>query len=246
MTRCLMIVAVVAVASPASADEITVKSYLTGGFSADGTYANSPAFQNYRVGHSPVTTVAERRNFFLFDLTTLPPMPPGAILGGSLKLYVPHFAPGVTIDPGDGYISPDPFEIYRLSATPFTPDEIAAPVHTPASALAIYATLGMAPLAGEVAVSPADLGTFLDIPLTPGAIFAINSGMGSMKIALGGRLTTLSFIPPDELVFGFTDLIGPHMKGKEPKLVLTIIPAPGAAGVLGWAGVVACRRRRIR
>lgn len=229
--------------APVCAD-LVITSSLTGGYSADGTYANSPAFQNYRVGHSPPSTVAERRNFFLFDLTTLPSMPPGTIVGGSLKLYLPHHAPGVTIDPGDGYISPDPFEVYRLTSTTFTATEIAAPAHTPAEATAIWGSLGTGTVAGEVAVSAADMGTFLDIPLTPGTLTALNSLMGSAVVPFGGRLTSLSFIPPDELVFGFTDLVGPHMSGKEPKLVLTLVPAPGAAAVIVPGACLARRRRR--
>lgn len=241
----LALIGLLASSPIALGDELVIDAYLTGGYQASGAFANSPAFQNYRVGHSPITTDPERRNFFLFDLSAYPALPPGTITAASLKLYVPFFAPGVTIDPGDGYISPDPFEVYRLSATPFAADEIADPTNSVGEALAIYSTLGTGPLAGEVAISPADKGTFADIPLTPGAVMAINTFMGSGKIAMGGRVTTLSFIPPDELLFGFTDLIGPHMSGKTPHLSLTVVPGPSGAALLAGASLVVVRRRRM-
>src|SRR5262245_52198631 len=107
--------AVLALSQRAVAD-LTVPSALTGGYRADGTYSNSPAFQNYRVGHSPVTTIPERRNFLNFDLTGYPALPPGSVTGGSLNLYIPHHGPG-SLDPGEGYISPDPFEVYHVTST---------------------------------------------------------------------------------------------------------------------------------
>lgn len=228
----------------AHADILEIDTYLTGGYSADGTYGNSVPGQNYRVGHSPVTTVAERRNFFLFDLSPYAPVPPGTVVGGYLKVYVPKFAPGITLDPGDGYISPDPIEDYVLTATPFTADEIADPTNSVSEALAIYATLGTGPVAGSHTFHPGDKGMDILIPLTPPALAAINAFMGSGKIAMGGRLTTLDFLHPDELVFGFTDLIAPHMEFKTPSLVLEVIPAPGAAVALGLGIFTAPRRRR--
>jgi len=240
----LTISASLTLAVPALASDLIIKSTLTGGYSADGTFANSPAFQNYRVGHSPVTTVAERRNFFNFDLAVYPPLTPGSIIAGSLNLYVPFFAPGITIDPGDGYISPDPFEVYHVTSTPFSPAELADPSNTPAIASAIFATLGTGAIVGDIAVSPADKGTFLSVPLTPGALMAINAAMGSTSISMGGRLTSLSFIPPDELVFGFTDLIAPHMEHKEPFLSLIVVPAPASLCPLAPTLLLALRRRR--
>jgi hypothetical protein len=96
---------------------------------------------------------------------------------------------------------------------------------------------------GEVAVSPADMGTFVEIPLSGPALGAINAMMGSGKLACGGRIASLSFIPPDELLFGFTDLVGPHMMDKTPYLSLTVVPGPGVGMVMA-AGLVAGRGRR--
>ncbi len=244
MRRSLVIALCAASALAANGDVLEIDTYLTGGYSADGTYGNSVPGQNYRVGHSPVTTVAERRNFFLFDLTAYAPLPPGAIVGGALKVYVPKFAPGITLDPGDGYISPDPFEDYVLTATPFTPDEIADPTNSVADALAIYATLGTGPIAGSHSFHPGDKGMDILIPLSAPALAAINAFMGSEKLAIGGRLTTLDFLHPDELVFGFTDMSAPHMMGKEPTLILEIIPAPGASIAITGGALLASRRRR--
>ncbi len=244
MRASLFIVLCAASALTATGDVLEIDTYLTGGYSADGAYGNSVPGQNYRVGHSPVTTVAERRNFFLFDLTAYAPLPPGAIVGGYLKVYVPKFAPGITLDPGDGYISPDPFEDYVLTATPFTPDEIADPTNSVADALAIYATLGTGPIAGSHSFHPGDKGMDILIPLSAPALAAINAFMGSGKIAMGGRLTSLDFLHPDELVFGFTDLIAPHMEDKTPSLVLEVIPAPASVALLGVLALGAPRRRR--
>lgn len=244
MRGSLVLALYAATALAANGDVLEIDTYLTGGYSADGTYGNSVPGQNYRVGHSPVTTVAERRNFFLFDLTVYAPLPPGAIVGGSLKVYVPKFAPGITLDPGDGYISPDPFEDYVLTATPFTPDEIADPTNSVADALAIYATLGTGPIAGSHSFHPGDKGMDILIPLSAPALAAINAFMGSGKVAMGGRLTSLDFLHPDELVFGFTDLIAPHMEDKAPSLVLEVIPAPASVAPLGVLALTAPRRRR--
>lgn len=240
----LLLGALATASTHASADLIAIDTYLTGGYSSDGSYGNSIPGQNYRVGHSPVTTVAERRNFFLFDLTPFAPKPPGSVIGGFLKVYVPKFAPGITIDPGDGYISEDPFEDYVLTSTPFTADEIADPTNTVAEALAIYASLGTGSMVGAHSFHPGDKGMEIMIPLSPPALAAINSLLGTGKVAMGGRLTSLDFLHPDELVFGFTDLIAPHMEHKTPSLVLDIVPAPGPFVVFGFAAIGAGRRRR--
>ncbi len=60
----------------------------------------------YPAGDYSPTTYTEVRNFFVFDLSGVT----GPALGATLELYNPSNPP----DPGDGYISPDPFETYEL------------------------------------------------------------------------------------------------------------------------------------
>lgn len=229
-------------ASVTCADVITVPLDLCGGYNSAGGFSNSPAFQNYRVGLSPITTTPERRNFFTFDLGGYAPLPPGSVTAASVKVYMPKFAPPLLLDPGDGYISPDESELFRLTATPYSAAALASPSHTAPEAAAIWATLGTGPLAGEVLLTPMDKGTIISIPLVPAAVGAINGLLGTGKVSFGGRIVTFAGTHVDELLFGFTDMPTPHMVGKEPVLELTIIPAPGAAGLLAL-GLFARRRR---
>lgn len=87
------------------------------------------------------------------------------------------------------------------------------------------------------------------IPLTPMAIVAINGALGTGKIAMGGRMTTLSGALPDEFLFAFTDLWKPHMVGKEPILELIAVAVPEARGwmliaAVGVGALVVLRSRR--
>ena len=86
------------------------------------------------------------------------------------------------------------------------------------------------------------------IPLTPMAIVGINGALGTGKIAMGGRMTTLSGALPDELLFAFTDLWKPHMDGKDPILELITVTVPEAGGWLpvGVVAVGACVASRFR
>jgi hypothetical protein len=229
------------VVSTASGEVLSIPSSLCGTYNAAGGYGNSLGHQNYRVGLSPITTTPETRNFFNFDLTGYAALPPGSIASAAVKLYMPKFAPPDLLDPGDGYISPDSTELYRLTATPYSAADLAAP-HSPAEASAIWATLGTGPLAGEILTHPGDKGMTLTIPLTPGAIGAIEGIMGSGYVSMGGRIVSFAGTHVDELLFGFTDIPSPHMFGKEPELEITLVPEPAGA-LLALAGLIARRRR---
>lgn len=230
--------------STARGDLFSVPSSLCGTYNAAGGYGNSLAHQNYRVGLSPITTTPETRNFFTFDLSPMAALPPGSVTGAAVKLYMPHFAPPFLLDPGDGYISPDPFEHYVLSSTPFSSAALAAPIHSPAEAMSIWATLGTGPVAGDIVTTPEDKGTILTIPLTPPAVAAINATIGHGSISFGGRIESFAGTFVDELLFGFTDIPSPHMVGKEPKLEFTVVPEPGTAVLMISAVLMVIRRRR--
>jgi hypothetical protein len=237
-----------AAATDAAAAEISVPSALTGTYNKAGGYSNSAAHQNYRVGLSPITTTPEHRNFFIFDLTSYPPVPPGDVTGVALKLYLPKAGVGVPPDPGMGYISPDPTEIYTVTATA-PPVTLEDPIHSMGEAIMIFDSLGTGPLAGEIEVSAADNGTFVTIPLVPGVAAAVNGLLGSGRISMGGRIKTFDGTHIDELLFAFTDLELPHMVGKSPMLVITTVPEPGVAVLLlamSCAAVCSRRPRNVR
>ncbi|MBC7834301.1 MAG: hypothetical protein H7Y88_04270 [Phycisphaerales bacterium] len=228
----------------AHADVISVAASQSGNYAADGIgNINSLGFQNYFVGYSSPSAVAERRNFFIFPTAAFEPL---TILSAELVLYLPHFAPGMTTDPGDGYISPDPSEAYRLSATPFSAAEVGDPTNSPGESIPIWASLGTGPLAGAIEVFPTDMGTYLHIPLTALAVIGLN-GAGPGSIVMGGRLTSLDPSRPmvlDELVFAFTDMPGSGMF-TPPTLLLEVVPAPAASlPLLCGAAALTARRRR--
>ncbi|MEK6701443.1 MAG: hypothetical protein AABZ53_04210 [Planctomycetota bacterium] len=227
----------------AHATGIFVAATQSGNYAADGIgNINSLGFQNYFVGYSSPSAIAERRNFFIFSTAAFEAE---TILSGELILYVPKFAPGVTTDPGDGYFSPDASETYMLTSTSFTAAEVGDHTNSIAESMAIWASLGMGGLAGAIEIHPSDKGTYIHIPLTAAAIAGLN-GAGPAPVVMGGRLTSLDPTRPmvlDELVFSFTDMPG---SGTfiPPTLHLEIVPAP-ASGFVLMAGVVAGRRRRV-
>ncbi|MGH7243846.1 MAG: hypothetical protein ACREJD_10550 [Phycisphaerales bacterium] len=223
---------------------LVIPCALTGTYNAAGGYSNTPGFQNYRVGLSPITTTPEHRNFLNFDLTPYAPMPLGSIASAKVKIYLPKFAPPDLLDPGPGYVSPDMSEHYVLTSTPFSTAALAAS-HTAAEASAIFATLGTGIPVGDIVVTPMDMGSMLEVDVSPIALGFINSMLGTGTVAFGGRIESFDGTHIDELLFAFTDLWKPHMLGKEPVLEITFVPGPGvlSAGVL-LGGILTCRRRR--
>ncbi|MBN8598376.1 MAG: hypothetical protein J0L78_11945 [Planctomycetes bacterium] len=234
----------VSVAPSALASTLIVPCALTGTYNAAGGYSNTPGFQNYRVGLSPITTTPEHRNFFNFDLTSYAPLPPMSVASAKLKLYLPKFAPPDLLDPGMGYISPDMSEHYVVTSTPYSTAALGA-AHTTAEAMAIFATLGTGIPVGDIVVTPMDMGSILEIDMSPMTLGYLNATMGVGTVAFGGRIESFDGTHIDELLFAFTDLWMPHMLGKEPVLEITLVP--GAGGVLSLMGVgvvVGVRRRR--
>jgi len=239
------LVASVGLAAGASGTLI-IPCALTGTYNAAGGYSNTPGFQNYRVGLSPITTTPEHRNFFNFDLTPYAPMPPMSIASAKMKIYLPKFAPPDLLDPGMGYISPDPSEHYVLTSTPHSTAALASG-HSVAEAMAIFATLGTGIPVGDIVVTPMDMGSMLEIDLSPITLGFLNSMLGVGTVAFGGRIESFDGTHVDELLFAFTDLWKPHMLGKEPVLEITFVPGAPAFGAMMIAGgILACRRSRRR
>ncbi|HRF59622.1 MAG TPA: PEP-CTERM sorting domain-containing protein [Fimbriimonadaceae bacterium] len=225
-----------------SAQAVEIEAYLTGVFFADGGVSNSPAFQNHAVGNTFVgsTPIAERRNFFLFDVSGAS-MP---IVSATLKVYVPKFPP----DGGFGYISPDPTEDYLVTSTPFSPDDIATPGIPVPVASAMWGTFGTGTPYGLTTASVDSMGTDLVIPMSAAALIKLNEArLGSGKWAATGRLTTLAGHPPltDQLLFSFTDPTGAVAPATVfPRLEYTMVPEPATLMAVGWGVFLVARRRR--
>lgn len=229
----------------AAGPTISVAATQSGNYAADGIgNINSPGFQNYFVGYSSPSATAERRNFFIFDTSTFVDE---TILAAELVLYVPKFAPPVTTDPGDGYISPDPSETYIVSPSFFTAAEVGDPTNTPGESIPIWGSLGTGPLAGALEIFPTDKGAYVHIPFTPMAVAGLN-GAGPGLMVLGGRLISLDPGRPmvlDELVFSFTDMPGSGTFSP-PTLRLEVVPEPasGLALLAAAALLRAAQQRR--
>ncbi|MBL8764781.1 MAG: hypothetical protein JNM07_10980 [Phycisphaerae bacterium] len=240
--RAVGVVAVLA-ASAARADVISIAAEQAGNYASDGIgNINTLAFQNYFVGYSTPSAIAERRNFFHFHTG---PLGSVTVVSGELVVYVPKFAPGATTDPGDGYISPDPSEVYRISGTMVPASEVTDATNSPAESMAIWDTLGTGLFFGAIEVFPSSKGTYLHIPLSAAAIGILDTG--PTDFVIGGKLDSLDRSRPmvlDELLFSFTDVPGSGVF-EPPTLKLTIVPGPGSLVLVlaGAAGVMAARRR---
>lgn len=244
VSRALVVAACLSsAATSARADMLTVAASRFGNYAADGIgNINGPGFQNYFAGYSSPSAVAERRNFFIFPTASFTSLP---IVGAELVLYVPKFAPGMTTDPGDGYISPDSSETFRLSPTFIPASEVGDPTNDPTESMFIWGTLGTGPLAGSIEIFPTAKGTYVHIPLTPMAVMALDT-IGPGDIVFGGLMTSLDPTRPmvlDELLFSFTDVPGSGTF-TPPTLVLEYVPAPPSAATLLAAAVLLTRRRR--
>ena len=228
-------------ATCALGETVTIESYLSGGYGEHGGYTATTSFQNYFVGYTSPSHVPERRNYFLFDLSGITP---GTVVSAKLLLYVPLFAPEFTTDPGPGYISPDPVEDYLITGTTVPPSVIADPTHPAAVAMGIFATFGTGPMMGSAPATASNMGGDLMIPITPFGVTGINLFAGG-DFAITGRLTSLErrMGVLDELLFSFTDIPGDGMIDK-PRLVLEIIPEPGAVALMFSSAALTLRRRR--
>ena len=231
---------------PTMAVTVELPSTQVGGFYADGGHDNLAGFQNYFVGYattpgSPRT--AERRSFFVFDLSGLA----GPVSAASFSLTMPAF----------GVIGDEPSELFVLSASPVPGAALLDPVVTPGVAAAIFGSLGtgtlVAPELGiDVGAPPS--GLVLTMALNAVGLAAVNAPHPGGLLVLGGRMASWSFDPdplhePHELLFGHSDVVffGTPMVAK-PILTVTVVPEPAGWALLlaGLALLLAWRRSAAR
>jgi len=128
--------------------------------SADGTLGY------YETGRIPFQS--DNRSFFTFDLSQID----GPITGATLRLFNPRY----------GFVSSNPSETLQLFdvATPVSQLESAA------GGVEVFSDLGSGVGYGSRVFTPSDAGQFVDIPLTPAAVNALNAAPG--LFALGADL----------------------------------------------------------
>ena len=90
---------------------------------------------------------------------------------------------------------------------------------------------------GSYEASNADNGTIIGIDLNAAAVADANGAAGGLW-GIGGAITTLN--GGDEGIFGST-----HGSPWDTFLMVTLVPSPGALALLGLAGLVGSRRRRL-
>ena len=245
------------------------------GGSAKGDGTVSPATYNYSVGREvhyvdgslgtpPGTTPLapmDRKNYFVFDMAGVT----GTIVSATLEIYAgPGTAPPF---PGGehGYESLDATETFELFETtdPGTalgvigdlasssdPADLDEPIDPLVGAAAgLHGVLGDGPLLlGATILSPADDGTSVSIPITPGGLGYVASFFGG-TIVFGGTLSTAAPPATPQSVFGFT---GPDIPGGDPltpTLIIETAPIPVPAAMwlaLPMLGALAASRLRRR
>ena len=243
------------------------------GGSAKGDGTVSPADYNYSVGReehfidgalfSPLVYM-DRKNYFVFDLSSVT----GPITSATLEVYMgpgvaPPFPGGThgyesldatetfelfeTTDPGSALTAIDALEDIAGTVGSAGFDEVSDPGVTIGAGL--YPVLGDGPLLlGGTITSPADDGTSLIIPITPGGLGYLDLFAGS-SLVLAGSLTTATDPSPSpdvdsQLIFGFT---GPDIPGGDPltpTLEITFVPEPTSMVLLGLGGLLLMKRRR--
>lgn len=225
-----------------------------GSAKGDGTLVPSATF-NYSVGRelhygagflgSPLASL-NRNNYFVFDLSGAPAM----IATATLKVYagmlesvdtVEEFVLLAPFDPG-GALGDAGFLMSEHAAGPSAfdgPGDMAIDV-----AMAMYGNIagGAGPL-GVAAITAADDGTILSIPLMPAGIAYLNSMLGGMAI-LGGTVTTAPPPGTPQQPFGFT---GPDIPGGDPLtpyLEVTYVPEPASLASLAIGALALLRQSR--
>lgn len=233
-----------------------------GSAKGDGTVASGATY-NYSAGREvhyssgflfSMPTPMDRKNYFVFDLSTVP----GPITAATLFLYAgpatgPPFPAGM-----HGYESPDPSETYGIAATSDSAgaladaaalkfantvgssefDDAMDPAIGMAASLYTKLADGPIPLALTV-ISPATDGTTVALAFSPAGLTYLNGFVGS-TLLLGGKVPTA--MPPavPQSVFGFT---GPDIAGGDPLtpmlMITTAVPEARALWLVALAGVVA-------
>lgn len=195
---------------------VTINWFGRGWYKSTGDHQQSTT--NYVVGDfSILQDDPDYRDFFVFDLSGLPK----TIASAKLALYVPE---GIRTP---GYFSNDPSENFELHD-----------VNTPAADLilgtggvAAHGDLGSGVVYGSRMMTPADMGSVVEIELNAPAIAAMNAT--SRFFSMGGSLTTLDNLVNQETVFNATGL-----SSDVTQLRLTFVPEPISAALVAFAAMI--------
>lgn len=230
LMRGLLLAAAVHTA-PVSADTLIVPVTQLGGFLGDGSFANDEDFQNYYVGYSTLTSRAERRSFFVFDVPVFAPGM-GELVGIDFAIRLPTggLVFGKQLDTAD---PPMPYsdteETFALSLTPFTADLVTSPLDS-ATAATVFDALGSADL-GSVTISSDEMLPFeppppgfypletaeVIVPFSPAGMgLFVGSVAPGTPVVLGGVMTSWTandelepgsggLVEKSELMFGLSD-----------------------------------------
>lgn len=165
---------------------------------------------DYIVGRDNTGASEVTRNFFVFDLTNIV----NEITSAELRLFNPSGSGSF-----GGYQSPDSAETYTL----FELETSLADLGN-VTDVSIYEDLGSDTVFGQVSISNADNGQFVEIPLNSDALASLNTSLGS-DWGVGGAITTLSQPAGTfEYAFGFTNDSTDNPEWRV--LAITTIPEP--------------------
>jgi hypothetical protein len=183
--------------------------------SRQGSYVASGAVfstENYQAGDPENPAEGLKRNYFVFDVSTIS----GSIASAELRLPNPGGG-GVA-----GFNSVDPTETYEIHEVLTAPASLGV-----SSGVAIYQDLGDGATFGTYVASDSDDGTDISVALAAGALAAIEGASGD--VAFGGLVTTLDGVNNTEYIFGSTS------SSFQPVLVVQVepaqVPALGATGL---------------
>ena len=253
----------------AQAAPLTLDATQTGGFYADGSTDNHPAFQNYFVGYGTTPGAArtpERRAFFTFHLPSIAGHVDAATLHLKLVFGGLIFGKGPGV-PGPG-VPDDALETFQLGAAAVPASVVTSAALSMSDALAVFASFDdhpIAPILGFGSGFPTPPpGGDIEIVLDATGIAYLNAHLGA-DIVLTGWMPSWSedtraappgaptaFFEASELVFGHTDVAVPGIPpGSFPSPSLTLkiseppinVSAPNALLLLA-GGMLALRRRR--
>jgi hypothetical protein len=184
----------------------TINTTDRGWYGSNGFHG--PTNDNYFTGYDPANSPPELRSFFVFAIPVM--APEETLISAELQLF----------NPAGGFSSSDATETLEIrEVTTPTASLIAG-----TGGVAAFTDLGDGLLYGPLAVSSANNGGTVTIPLGNGFAAAVLARSGS-DIALGGSLSTITRTR-NEFVFGFTG-----GTGTPTQLVLTSIVTYTAAEI---------------
>jgi hypothetical protein len=163
------------------------------------------------------------RNFFVFDLASV--VQP--IASAKLALFVPSALSG------PGYNSPDPSENYEVHDVTTSIATLVAGT----GGVAAYNDLAGGNVYGSRTMTAADMGTLVEVTLSPAAIADLDAA--TRLIGIGGSLTTLDGVANSEFTFGSSGNVADITE-----LRITLVPEPSSAILCFLASLALIRRRQ--